>query len=1314
MSGVDEIPEESDQWQEEAGDEAPLPDLPLFIDLLRRRCGTDFAGYKTSTLTRRIRRRIACENADSVLAYHARIVEDATERDALCRDLLIHVTEFFRDPDVFALLADEVFPDLLRGRDPSDDLRIWSAGCATGEEAYSLAMLALDAASRFGFHGNVKVFATDLHSGVIGQASQGLYADEAVQAIPEQLLRRYFQRDGKRWRVDGSLRRHIVFARHNLLTDPPFTRIDLAACRNLLIYLQPAAQLKALAQLHFALKPQGLLLLGSSETVGEYEDRAFSVGDRSRKLFRKLTASLPHSSDAIIVPDRPAVVPTEPEPADLRGQPTEVLEAELISTRERLQEMICELQASHERIDLANEELTASNEELQSTNEELKSVNEDLCTLNAELEQKNQALAQLNRDYDQLLASAEIGTLFLDVDMRVRRFSAAISPFLGLRPQDVGRPIEEITYRAGDAAIFLANLSRVATEGGRIEREVALDKRWFLERILPFRGESGHPEGVVLTYTEITEVKAAQARADALAAERTRLQNILDALPDGVYIVSRDHEIEYLNPALERTFGPIAGRKCHEYFHGLSSECDWCKNDRVFAGETVRWEWTAPNGRSYELFDMPFRNPDGSISKFEIFHDITPVRDTEQRLSEATSLAHVGHWEWRPQNDELRWSAETYRIFGYAPYSITPSFELFLTHVDPDERERVREAVSRSLAEDSAYLCEFGFFRCDGTSGIGRASGRIVRKDDGTPLVMSGAMQDITELRRMEDALHANEQLFSATFQGAPHAAVITRVSDGCIIAVNDRFERLFGWTAGEIIGRNAVDAGQWADAASWSEWLDELQAAGALIDQETVWKHRDGGVRHVSLSAQLAQIHGDEHILLFIRDLTERKAAEERIDYLANHDTLTGLPNRVLFRDRFDLATAWAERSASKVALLFLDLDHFKTINDTLGHPVGDTLLKLVADRLRSCVRDTDTISRLGGDEFLIALTDVRSPQSVNLIADKILEMLGRPFRVEEHDLTNTLSIGIALWPDDGTDFDTLLKKADTALYQAKAAGRNTCRFYTEQMNQEALERLQIRTALHCALEQNEFLLHYQPQIDLASGRILGVETLLRWNRNGTELVPPGRFIPAAEESGLIVPIGDWVLREACRQAAQWQTRGLPPMTVAVNLSAVQFRRGQLEHSVSHALAYSGLDPALLELELTESLLLDDTDEVLATAQRLKALGVHLSIDDFGTGYSSLAYLKRFKVDKLKIDQSFVRDIATDPEDAAIVRAIINMARSLKLQVIAEGVESEEIARYLGIFQCDQAQGYHYARPMAAADLEHWIARYQAKDGRP
>jgi diguanylate cyclase (GGDEF)-like protein len=435
------------------------------------------------------------------------------------------------------------------------------------------------------------------------------------------------------------------------------------------------------------------------------------------------------------------------------------------------------------------------------------------------------------------------------------------------------------------------------------------------------------------------------------------------------------------------------------------------------------------------------------------------------------------------------------------------------------------------------------------------------------------------------------------------------------------------------------------------------------------------------------------------------RKVAEHQMEFLAHHDALTGLPNRLLVQDRFEQAKAYADRAKSKVALLFLDLDNFKTINDSLGHTVGDSLLKQIASRLGECVRDTDTISRQGGDEFLIVLPDLHDADAAAPVLVKVMERLQQPFHAEGHELATSVSIGIAIYPDDGAGFDTLLKTADMAMYRAKDAGRNTYCFFDEQMNVEAVENLAMRNGLKRAVARGEFVLHYQPKINLSTEVVVGAEALIRWNHPEFGLIPPARFIPIAEESGLIVPIGEWVMREACRQAMAWRRAGLPGLTMAVNLSAAQFKRGDLEQSVINALEETGFDPNDLELELTESILIHNTENVLATVKRLKLMGLKLSIDDFGTGYSSLSYLKRFAVDKLKIDQSFIRDLATDPDDAAIVRAIIEMAHSLNLTTIAEGVENESMLAQLRIFHCDEVQGYLFARPMPAEEFKRYLS---------
>lgn len=559
-----------------------------------------------------------------------------------------------------------------------------------------------------------------------------------------------------------------------------------------------------------------------------------------------------------------------------------------------------------------------------------------------------------------------------------------------------------------------------------------------------------------------------------------------------------------------------------------------------------------------------------------------------------------------------------------------------------------------------------------------------------------------------QNRAQAQLRLSAQVFDGSTEAIMITDAEQR-IVKVNRAFTKVTQYSADEIVGntprmlssgRHDADffRAMWQGIENFDHWQGEISNRRKNGEIYPEW---------LSISAVRDASGKLTNYVGMFSDITDRKAAEARIEFLAYHDALTSLPNYQLLRDRLELAMPYAERSKAKVALLYLDLDNFKMVNDTLGHSIGDTLLKCVAARLRECVEDTDTISRQGGDEFLIMLTDVYDGDDIAAVASKILEQLARPFSIDQHELTASLSIGMAVYPDDGSDFDTLLKKADTAVFQAKQAGRDTYRFYTRQMNADAIDHLRMRSSLGRALERNELVLYYQPQISLASGKVIGAEALIRWNHPELGLVPPGRFIPIAEDSGLIIPIGEWVLHEACRQAMAWQRAGLPEIVVAVNLSALQFRRGNLEQTVMAALTRSELAPNFLELEITESLLIQDAESTLAMVKRLKALGIQFSIDDFGTGYSSLAYLKRLHVDKIKIDQSFVRNLASDPDDAAIVLAIVQMARSLKLKTIAEGVEQEDLLAHLRLFHCDEAQGYHFARPMPADEFARYLAEH-------
>ena len=488
------------------------------------------------------------------------------------------------------------------------------------------------------------------------------------------------------------------------------------------------------------------------------------------------------------------------------------------------------------------------------------------------------------------------------------------------------------------------------------------------------------------------------------------------------------------------------------------------------------------------------------------------------------------------------------------------------------------------------------------------------------------------------------------------------------------------------------------------SQPIEQLATAMRAVSKERNYERRVKMARKDELGS-LIEDFNEMLGQIQLRD-QELQHKQTRLDYLAHHDTLTGLPNRLLFHDRLSHAISKAKRLNYPLALLFLDLDRFKNINDSLGHEVGDQVLRQVAKRLENLIRDSDTLARLGGDEFVIALEQTKEARDVTIVANKILSTLSEALQVGPNELYVTTSIGISLFPTDGEDVESLMKSADVAMYRAKECGRNLFQFFTMDMNERAREALFMENNLRKALDNQEMALYYQPQVEMASGKLIGMEALIRWHHPELGIISPLKFIPMAEDTGLIIPIGKWVLGTACRQTQQWQESGYPPCKVAVNISPKQFRHSDLVETVSAALKDSGLDPQFLELEITESVLMEDMEQSIATMEKLNAMGITLAIDDFGTGYSSLSCLSKFPLSKLKIDKSFVQDIAEQSENNAIAEGIIALAKTLHLEVIAEGIEGELQMDFLQSKGCKQGQGFYFSRPMPADAFEQFLSR--------
>ncbi|MDB5764802.1 MAG: hypothetical protein JWQ21_3797 [Herminiimonas sp.] len=573
--------------------------------------------------------------------------------------------------------------------------------------------------------------------------------------------------------------------------------------------------------------------------------------------------------------------------------------------------------------------------------------------------------------------------------------------------------------------------------------------------------------------------------------------------------------------------------------------------------------------------------------------------------------------------------------------------------------------------------------------------------------------EDIALRMRSEKSLRLRERIIEVS----SNAIIICSAGapDYAIEYANPAFERITGYSAADVVGRNLESL---QGSSQDQQNLEEIRAA--LRDKREghalLRNYRKDGSEYWN-DLFIAPVQDENgvisHFVVAQYDITAVMRYEAELEFQAKHDTLTGLANRNLLRERLTQAIAGAKRNGTPIWVVFVDLDRFKFVNDTLGHEAGDMLLKVLSGRLQSAVREADTVARLGGDEFVLVLPEHTEDGPGLAVLQRIMDAVAQPLVIDEHEFFLTCSIGVATWPTDGSTAESLIKHADIAMYRAKEIGRNTFQFYAAAMNERTLDRLSIETDLRHALERGEFAVHYQPQVSSSSGRIVGMEALIRWDHPVHGLIPPARFIGLAEEMGLIIPIGAWVIRTACIQTKAWQQAGLGDLRVAVNLSPRQFTQKALVQSIADVLHATGLEPRFLELELTENMVMSDVDNAIVILRNLKGLGIQISIDDFGTGYSSLSYLRRFPIDVLKIDQSFVNDLTVDADDAAIVAAIISLAHSLRLQVIAEGVETAEQIDFLRTHGCDQMQGYYFSRPIGPDAFELMLQQGNCLPGR-
>ncbi|HJV06055.1 MAG TPA: EAL domain-containing protein [Chromobacteriaceae bacterium] len=859
-----------------------------------------------------------------------------------------------------------------------------------------------------------------------------------------------------------------------------------------------------------------------------------------------------------------------------------------------------------------------------------------------------------------------------------------------------------------------------ATLEGRVSYQVEYravtasgETRHFVNHGRLFADEHGNLLRASGTTQDITDRKGIEER---FVRQHAYLKAVLDNMPQGISVFDEELKLRVWNqgfldvlelpaeavyegvpfadliriPAQRGEYGPGDPEEHVRHIAKLAREF-----------KPHRFERVRPGGRTHLTQGQPLYVNDRIAGFITTYTDITERKAAEEAL--------------REQHDLLQ------TVVDNIPSGVTlfnRNLELVLFNREaprlldiPEELFRKSPTTLEDFLRYNAHRGEYGpgDEDCIVTAMIERARTPIPHhfersRPDGTTLDVRGApladgsmvtiYTDITTHKRNEERL----QLADKVFAHSPAGIIIADDSQR-ILSVNPAFTAMTGLETFELVGHTVSSLPSAATDENWSQLAASLASRGNWSgEMEAHRKNGESFIAGITVSRVGDPEHDQTtHYIWMFADITERKRAEERVRHMAQTDPLTGLPNRLALLMRLAQILPEGRRHNRNVAVMFIDLDRFKIINDTLGHQVGDELLREVASRLASTVRESDTVARLGGDEFVVVLPEIASATDSAIVAGKIITALSFPIRVDGHELHTSPSIGISIFPVDGQDGDTILKNADTAMYHAKAAGRNNYQFYANEMNQAATQRLDLESKLRQALPRRELALAFQPQFNARTRRITGVEALLRWNHATDGPIPPNRFIPIAEETGLIIPIGDWVLHNACREMRRWMDAGLPPLRVAVNVSARQLRRRDFCETVAGALAESGLPPELLELEITESSVMENAQEAIGILQHLRRMGVTLAIDDFGTGYSSLAYLKLFPIDHLKIDRSFVADIEHDLNDRAIAFGTIALARSLGLNVIAEGVETEDQLELLCSNDCDEIQGYLLSRPLDA-----------------
>lgn len=1274
----------------------------------------DFSGYKEGTLWRRIERRMAACHVNDLDDYLALVDSNPEELEHLGKDILISVTAFFRDPVAFEALGN-LLHTIVQTKRPGDEIRIWVPACATGEEAYTLAIMLAEMLGANVNQFRIQIFATDIDLNALAVARKGSYPESALVDLEPGLAIRYFQKVGNRLEVSRTLRDMVVVARQNLVQDPPFLRLDLVSCRNVLIYLQNELQAKVLSTFHYSLNPNGLLFLGKSEGIFQQET-LFDVLDKGARIYRRCAGESRLSVSAFRLPDSAE-----------RSIPKIIADSESRLMEEAVRRYVPASVLINSTFDILHMHGDVSpylavlpgkpNFNLQNLlHRELRA---DLQLLQHQAEHKHDS--SVGRPH-----TIRIGEELREVRLVVHPLErGVVNPFFLVSFEvmplvvSAAKPGEDAPVTAEGRNVreleeeLISTRERLQTvieelETSNEEMQALNEEVVAANEELQSSNEEleAANEELQSTNEELTTVnEELQVRSGELGDLFNDLENIQNSVGFPIMVCNAHLELARFNSPAAALFSlssasikqPLTGMRLPVGMKAFSNVVhEAIVNNR--ASETYIFS----TERHYLLHVSPYEtklpgNRGAIIVLLDHTERLVAERDVRKNreillaiMNNSTSIIALkdlaGRYEFVNREFEKFFGLESADVLGKTDAQVLPR------KIADDFRAKELDVVRlRTSVEFEDHLAF--------TNGQERYLHSIrfpLLTEDGVVYSICTQSADVTEHKRAEDQLRLAARVFDRSGEG-----IVVTDAHQRILTVNSAFTQVTGYEAEEAIGQTPkMLASGKQDASFYKSMWAHLETHGWW--QGEVWNKRKSGDIYPEWLTINAVHDPDGNIINYVgifSDISVVKESQRKVEFLATHDELTGLPNRTLFLDRLRQAIAHAERSENSFAVLFIDLDNFKVINDSMGHAAGDDLLKEISARLRDCVRGGDTVARFGGDEFALLIEEATVAEA-EMTAHRISDAMLRPHAIGRQNVYPGASIGICLYPSDGLDPETLLKNADSAMYQAKDGGKRAHHFFTDELKRIADERLKLETELRGAIDRNELFLLYQPQVDMESGKLVGVEALARWKHPTEGLIPPSKFIPLAETTGIIDRLGEWVAATACKQMAEWVKHGHDIPRVSINVSPYQFRRSNIPALMLRLLSQHKLEASRVMVELTESALAEDTEQAQQMLQELKALGIKLSIDDFGTGYSSLAYLQRMPIHELKIAQHFVVDIASNADAQAIAKTILLMAQALGFSVVAEGIETAEQLDVLRAAGCDTGQGYLFAHPLSSKEL--------------